>query len=329
MLENQSGYKEGYNMAHKKSIRLKKIAEDLNLKIVAGFKGEDRRVEVEMLSRPGVEFAGFLDFFDPQRILLIGSKEAHFLMLLEESVQIDRVDAVLKLLPPAVIFSINVEIPQYFIDLGNTYGVPLYKSNERTTPINSKLYAYLRSALAPRISIHGTLLDIYGMGTLIIGKSGVGKSETALELIKRNHILVADDRVDVYETAPGVIIGQAPKILERYIEIRGIGIVDVVQMLGAGAFRENKKIRLVIELEHWDKNKTYDRLGIETEHYTIFDTIIPKITIPVLPGRNNATLVESAAMNQKLKYLGYNAAETLIQNVASKAASKGAEDDDE
>lgn len=315
-------------MAYKNSIRLKKKAHDLNLKIVAGFDGEDRRVEVEMLSRPGVEFAGFLDFFDPQRILLIGSKEAHFLMLLDEQVQIERVDAVLKLQPPAVIFSINVDIPQYFMDLGNKYHVPLYKSNERTTPINSKLYSYLRSALAPRESIHGTLLDIYGMGTLIIGKSGVGKSETALELIKRNHILVADDRVDVYETAPGVIIGQAPKILERYIEIRGIGIVDVVQMLGAGAFRENKKIRLVIELEHWDKSKTYDRLGIETQNYTIFGTEIPKITIPVLPGRNNATLVESAAMNQKLKYLGYNAAETLIQNVAAKAA-KGAEDDDD
>src|SRR5690606_15671299 len=142
--------------------------------------------------------------------------------------------------PPCVIFSVNVDVPQYFIDLGNTYGVPLFKSKERTTPVNSKLYAYLRSALAPRKTIHGTLLDIYGMGTLIIGKSGIGKSETALELIKRNHILIADDRVDVYETAPGIIIGQAPKILERYLEIRGIGIVDVVQMLGAGAFRENK-----------------------------------------------------------------------------------------
>jgi HPr kinase/phosphorylase len=219
-------------------------------------------------------------------------------------------------------------VPQYFKDLGNHYGIALYQSKERTTPINSKLYAYLRSALAPRESIHGTLLDIYGLGTLIIGKSGVGKSETALELLKRNHILIADDRVDVYETAPGIIIGQAPKILERYLEIRGIGIVDVVQMLGAGAFRENKKIRLVIELEHWDNNKTYDRLGIETETYVIFGSEIPKITIPVLPGRNTATLVESAAMNQKLKYLGHNAAETLINNVASKAAAKGADDEE-
>ncbi|CDR30122.1 HPr kinase/phosphorylase [Acholeplasma oculi] len=315
-------------MAYTRTISVKKIAKDMELNLIAGGKGEDRRVSVEMLARPGVEFAGFLDFYDPERILLIGSKEAHFLMLLDEDTQIKRVDAVLKLLPPAVIFSVNVEIPEYFKTLSNKYDVPIYHSNERTTPINSKLYAYLRSALAPRETIHGTLLDIYGLGTLIIGKSGVGKSETALELIKRNHILVADDRVDVYETAPGILIGQAPKIIERYLEIRGIGIVDVVQMLGAGAFRENKKIRLVIELEHWDQSKNYDRLGLETETYAIFGSKIPKMTIPVLPGRNNATLVESAAMNQKLKYLGYNAAEELIKNVATKAASKGDDDDE-
>lgn len=315
-------------MAYTRTISVKKIAKDMELNLIAGGKGEDRRVSVEMLARPGVEFAGFLDFYDPERILLIGSKEAHFLMLLDEETQIKRVDAVLKLLPPAVIFSVNVEIPEYFKTLSNKYDVPIYHSNERTTPINSKLYAYLRSALAPRETIHGTLLDIYGLGTLIIGKSGVGKSETALELIKRNHILVADDRVDVYETAPGILIGQAPKIIERYLEIRGIGIVDVVQMLGAGAFRENKKIRLVIELEHWDQSKNYDRLGLETETYAIFGSKIPKMTIPVLPGRNNATLVESAAMNQKLKYLGYNAAEELIKNVATKAASKGDDDDE-
>src|SRR5690606_3115610 len=292
--------------SEKRSISVRKIAKDLDLTVMAGEAGIDGRVTVEMLARPGVEFAGFLDFYDKDRILLIGSKESHFLKLFDEEVQKRRVDAVLKYLPPAVIFSVNVEVPAYFIELGNQYNVPILKSKERTTPVNSKLYAYLRSVLAPRKTIHGTLLDIYGMGTLIIGKSGIGKSETALELLKRNHILIADDRVDVYETAPGIIIGQAPKILERYLEIRGIGIVDVVQMLGAGAFRENKKIRLVIELKVWDDKKSYDRLGLETETYTIFETKIPKITIPILPGRNNATLVESAAMNQKLKYLGYN-----------------------
>lgn len=313
---------------NQRSVSVKKIAKDLDLKLVGGFGGENRLVYVEMLARPGVEFAGFLDFYDKDRILLIGSKESHFLKLLDEETQKSRVEAVLSQQPPAVIFSVNVEIPEYFIELGNKYDVALFKSNERTTPINSKLYAYLRSALAPRMTMHGTLMDIYGLGVLILGKSGIGKSETALELLKRNHILVADDRVDVYETAPGIIIGQAPKILERYLEIRGIGIVDVVQMLGAGAFRENKKIRLVIELEHWNDKKNYDRLGIDTETYKIFDTDISKITIPILPGRNTATLVESAAMNQKLKYLGYNAAEALVKSVALKAQNKGDNDEE-
>lgn len=313
---------------NQRSVSVKKIAKDLDLKLVGGFGGENRLVYVEMLARPGVEFAGFLDFYDKDRILLIGSKESHFLKLLDEETQKSRVEAVLSHQPPAVIFSVNVEIPEYFIELGNKYDVALFKSNERTTPINSKLYAYLRSALAPRMTIHGTLMDIYGLGVLILGKSGIGKSETALELLKRNHILVADDRVDVYQTAPGIIIGQAPKILERYLEIRGIGIVDVVQMLGAGAFRENKKIRLVIELEHWNDKKNYDRLGIDTETYKIFDTDISKITIPILPGRNTATLVESAAMNQKLKYLGYNAAEALVKSVALKAQNKGDNDEE-
>jgi HPr kinase/phosphorylase len=310
-----------------KSITVEKIAKDLNLAVVAGSKGLQRKVTVDMLSRPGVEFAGFLDFYDKDRILLIGSKESSFLKLLDIETQKLRVEAVIKYLPPAVVFSVNVTIPDFFIELGNQYDIPLLKSQERTTAINSKLYSYLHSALAPRMTVHGTLLDIHGLGVMIIGKSGIGKSETALELIKRGHILIADDRVDIYETAPGVVIGQAPKVLERYLEIRGIGIVDVVQMLGASSFRENKKIRLVIELELWDETKVYDRLGLEQETMKFFNTEIPKITIPVLPGRNTATLVESAAMNQKLKYLGYNAAETLVQNVNKKALMKGEEDE--
>ena len=172
------------------------------------------------------------------------------------------------------------------------------------------------------------MLDIHGLGTLIVGKSGIGKSETALELIKRGHILISDDRVDVFEVAPGVVIGSAPKILERFIEIRGIGIVDVVQMFGAACYRENKKIRLIVELELWQENKVYDRLGIETEKVKIFDTEIHKLTIPVLPGRNVATLVESAALNQKLKYLGYDAAKVLTENVAKAASGLELYEDD-
>jgi HPr kinase/phosphorylase len=312
-------------------LKIKHVIVDLNLDLLNNNpKTLNREIKSEMLSRPGVELAGFLDFFDPERLILIGSKESHFMKLLPYDIMRDRVEDMFRKSPPGVIFSTNVEVEDMFLELGNMYHVAILKSHSRTTPLSGSLYQYLHSKLAPRTSLHGVLLDIHGMGTLITGKSGIGKSETALELIKRGHILVSDDRVDIFEAAPGVLVGSAPKILEKFIEIRGIGIVDVVSMFGAGAYRENKKIRLVIELEHWKKGKQYDRLGIETETTKIFNTELAKITIPVLPGRNVATLVESAAMNQKLKYLGYNAAYELTQAVALKASGmrKDEEDDD-
>jgi HPr kinase/phosphorylase len=310
-------------------LKIKHLIRDLKLTLLNDSKTLENEIKSEMLSRPGVELAGFLDFFDADRLILIGSKEAHFMQLLPQMIQIERIEDIFKKNPPGVIFSVNVDVEPILIELGNTYGVAVIKSDSRTTPLSGSLYQYLHSKLAPRTSLHGVLLDIHGMGTLITGKSGIGKSETALELIKRGHILISDDRVDIFEAAPGVLVGSAPKILERYIEVRGIGIVDVVHMFGAGAYRENKKIRLVVELEHWKKGKVYDRLGIETETIKIFNTEIAKITIPVLPGRNVATLVESAAMNQKLKYLGYNAAQALTQAVAKKASGMGKDEEDD
>jgi HPr kinase/phosphorylase len=310
-------------------LKIKHLVADLDLELLTNKKGLEREIKSEMLSRPGVELAGFLDFFDADRIILIGTKEASFLNLLPYDIRRQRIEDMFKKNPPGVIFSINVEIENNFLELGNMYNVAILKSKSRTTPLSGTLYSYLHSKLAPRVSVHGVLLDIHGMGTLIIGKSGIGKSETALELIKRGHILISDDRVDIFEAAPGVLIGSAPKILEKFLEVRGIGIIDVVSMFGAGAYRENKKVRLVVELEHWKKGKAYDRLGIETETTKFFTTEIAKITIPVLPGRNVATLVESAAMNQKLKYLGYNAALELTKAVALKASGMRKDEDED
>ncbi len=310
-------------------LKVKHLVKDLHLEILAGEKAVEREVKAEMLSRPGVELAGFLDFFDADRLVLIGSKENSFMKLLPYDIMKTRVEDIMSKEPAAFIFSINVEVDQLFYDLGNKYNVAILKSPVRTTPLSSQLYAYLHEKLAPRITVHGVLLDIHGMGTMIIGKSGIGKSETALELIKRGHILVSDDRVDIHETAPGVLVGSAPKLIEKYIEVRGIGIVDVVQMFGAGAYRESKKIRLVVELERWEDGKQYDRLGVDMDKISYFNTEIAKVTIPILPGRNVATLVESAAMNTKLKYLGYNAALALTEAVAQKASGYGKEEDDE
>ncbi|BCR35163.1 HPr(Ser) kinase/phosphatase [Mariniplasma anaerobium] len=310
-------------------LKVKHLMKDLGLNIIAGKVGLENEIKAEMLSRPGVELAGFLDFFDKERLILIGSKEDHFMNLLPKDVKRKRIENIMMQKPPAIIFSVNVDIEDLFIELGDKYEVAIVKSDTRTTALSSVLYSYLHSKLAPRTSVHGVLVDIDGMGTLITGKSGIGKSETALELIKRGHILVSDDRVDIFEAAHGVLIGSAPKILEKYIEVRGIGIVDVVSMFGAGAYRETKKIRLVVELEHWEQGKFYDRLGIETQKVKFFDTEIAKITIPVLPGRNVATLVESAAMNQKLKFLGYNAAKELTEAVSKKARRDRRDEEDD
>lgn len=302
----------GYDMNGIKVIHLVK---DNQLSILAGKQGLENYIYEDMISRPGIELAGFMDFFDAKRVILIGSKENSFSNLFSLALQEERIRDIFSHRPPAVIFSVNVEVSPLYIRLGDEYGIPILKSNLRTTALNSKLYSYLQEKLTERQTVHGVLMDIGGLGTLIIGKSGIGKSETALELIKRGHILISDDRVDVYQKDVGILIGQAPKILERYLEIRGIGIVDVVSMFGVGAYRETKKIRLVVELEKWEENKYYDRLGLDLETTKFFDTEIPKVTIPVLPGRNVATLVESAAMNEKLKYMGYHAAFNLTREI--------------
>ena len=309
-------------------IKVIHLVKDNQLTILAGNTGLENYIYEDMISRPGIELAGFMDFFDSKRVILIGSKENSFSNLFSLVIQEERIRDIFSHQPPAVIFSVNVEVSDLYIRLGNEYGIPILKSNLRTTALNSKLYSYLQEKLTERQTVHGVLLDIGGLGTLIIGKSGIGKSETALELIKRGHILISDDRVDVYQKDVGILIGQAPKILERYLEIRGIGIVDVVSMFGVGAYRETKKIRLVVELEKWEENKYYDRLGLDLETTKFFDTEIPKVTIPVLPGRNVATLVESAAMNEKLKYMGYHAAFNLTREI-TRHMKKSEENDHE
>lgn len=291
-----------------KKVTLKAIAKDMDFELIAGEKGLCREVEEEMISRPGMEFAGFFDYFEAERIILVGSKEASYLNLLPDDIARERIEYIYKENPPAFVFSKNVIIKDVFIELGNKYEIPIFKSNMRTTPLSSKLYGYMQELLAEKMSVHGVLLDINGMGTLIMGKSGIGKSETALELIKRGHQLISDDRVEIFEKEVGVLIGSAPKAIEGFMEIRGIGIVNYTQMFGVGAFRENKKIRLVVELETWDKDKNYDRLGLTSLSHKFFNTEVVKVVIPVLPGRNVALLVESAALNIKLKYMGYNGA---------------------
>ncbi len=309
-------------------VLVEKMAIDNNLILLEGEKGLNAKIYDDMISRVGLEFAGFFDYFDNKRLILIGSKDASFLDRQDEKTIRKNIEHMFKLQPPCIVFSQNVIINPIFFEMSKKYNISMFRANLRTTIISSKLYTYLQDKLAPRISVHGTLLDINGMGTLIIGKSGIGKSETALDLIQRGHQLIADDLVEIMEKEPGNLIGSSPEILKRYMEIRGIGIVDVVNMYGAAAYRDRKMIRLVVELESWNNEKYYDRLGLDSSKIKYFNTEITKVTIPILPGRTVSLLVESAAMNEKLKYLGHNAALEFVQRVDENVASKGGNKDD-
>lgn len=314
-----------------KGIKVSKLVNNTNLTVISGEEYLDNIISVEMINRPQVELCGIFDYMDNQRLIVIGVKEVLLLDSYKKDKKEKIIDTLMSKRPPAVILSGNEEVSrvvELFKKFATKYHVPVLQSILKTTPLTGKLYDYLREHVVKPYSEHGVLLDVYGLGALIIGDSAVGKSETALELIKKGHILIADDLVEIREQTQGNIIGSAPQILRRYLEIRGIGIVDVISMFGASSYREKKRIKLVIALEKWDANKEYDRLGLMDESVTYFNTKIPKITIPVLPGRNVASLVESAVLNQKLKNLGYNAALNFTEKIAKKAQGQGDEDDD-
>lgn len=284
------------------------VIKGLKLEVLAGIEGINREVKNPSLSKPGLELAGLFDFYEHDRIQIMGSKEGTFFHWLNEVDQKIRVKMLFEKQPPAFIFSKNVDVPQLFIELGNHYHIPVLKSSYKTTSLFSELFAFLQAKLAERTSVHGVLMDINGVGVLITGKSGVGKSEVALELIRRGYMLVADDIIEIYQKEKGVIIGEAPDLLKKYLEIRGIGIVNVIYLFGSKAYRENKRISLFVELEKWDDDSKFDRLGLTEEKKSFFDTEITSVTLPITEARNTATLVEAAAYDYKSKTLGYHSA---------------------
>lgn len=291
------------------ALTVQHLIDDYRLELISGKRGVDREITKPQVSRPGIELAGLFDFYEHDRIQVFGSKEVAFFGWLNDNDQEIRVDMLFQKQPPTFIFSTNAEIPDVFVRKGEQYDIPILKSNKKTSALLSSLYDYLSAKLSPRQSLHGTLVDISGVGVMIRGKSGIGKSEVALELIRRGHQLVADDRVDIYQRELGIVVGEAPEILRRYLEIRGIGIVNVVKMFGAKAFKENKKIMLIVDLEPWDQKSDYDRLGLENYTIRLFDTDVAHVRIPISEGRNVATLVEAAAVNSRLKYLGEHSAQ--------------------
>ena len=303
-------------MEGKYSVALRQIIQEFALIPVYSPDGyEERLVMNDDLNRSGLQLAGFFDFFDPTRIQLIGKVEASYIDHLTSDERLNIFEKLFEQNVPCLIYTRYIDPDDECVEMAQKYKIPLFKSAEETSDLMASLIAYLKLVLAPRITRHGVLVEVYGEGILLLGDSGVGKSETAIELVKRGHRLIADDAVEIKKVSNKTLVGTSPEIIRHYVELRGIGVVDVRRIFGMGAIKETEKIDLVINLEQWREDKIYDRLGAETNYTEILEINIPSLTVPVKPGRNLAIILEVAAMNNRQKKMGYNAAQELLHNL--------------
>lgn len=296
-------------------VRTKDLLDNFNLTLVAGKDGIHREIITSDISRPGTEMTGYFKYYPKERLQLIGKTEMTYFLGLSEEEQRDRAERLCTDVTPGIVISRGMDVPQALIDAANEAGVPILHSPRKTTRVISRLTNFLEAKFAPFTAVHGVLVDVYGVGVLITGQSGVGKSETALELVKRGHRLVADDSVEIRQEDYDTLIGSSPPLIEHMLEIRGLGIINVMTLFGAGAVLSSKKISMVVHLENWDEKKQYDRLGLDEDKMKIMDVSLPKATIPVRPGRNLAVIIEVAAMNFRLKRMGVNAAEEFSERL--------------
>ncbi|MDO3677278.1 HPr(Ser) kinase/phosphatase [Paenibacillus ehimensis] len=292
-----------------KKVKVSDLVREFHLEIICGEEGLKRPIVTADLYRPGLEMAGYYEFHPTDRVQILGKTELTFFDGLSSEERMDRMHRLCA--PeetPCIIISRGMDAPIELLAAANEHQITVVRTAMATTILASRLTNFLENRLAPTTTIHGVLVDVYGIGMLISGSSGIGKSETALELVKRGHRLIADDAVEIRQTADHQLIGNAPELIRHLLEIRGIGIINVMTLFGAGAVRTEKKISVVVKLETWQQDKQYDRLGLDEETTQIIDTNIPLVTIPVRPGRNLAVIIEVAAMNYRLKRMGYNAA---------------------
>lgn len=289
-------------------VKVSDLANQFQMEVVSGQSGLKRTIEIADLCRPGLEMAGYFEYHPEDRVQILGKTELAFFERLSESDRMDRMQRLCVDVTPCIIVTRGLPVPDELIESSNKCGLPVLSSNANTTTLASQITDFLEHKLAPSTTIHGVLVDVYGIGMLISGSSGIGKSETALELVKRGHRLIADDAVEIRQTAENVLIGNAPELIRHLLEIRGVGIINVMTLFGAGAVRNNTRINVVVKLETWQQDKQYDRLGLDEENIDIIDSVVPLVTIPVRPGRNLAVIIEVAAMNYRLKRMGFNAA---------------------
>ena len=303
-------------MKPQNSVTLARIIKEFSLEELSMPKNAgELLVSTAETNRPGLQLSGFYEFFDNDRIQVIGKSEDSFLYMFDEGDQKARMDAFMATKPPAVILTRALPASQYMLESAEKYGIPLLRTDDGTSSFISALIAFLNVHLAPRITRHGVLVEVYGEGILLLGESGVGKSETAIELVKRGHRLIADDAVEIRKVSSKSLVGSAPENIRHFIELRGIGIINARRIFGMGAVKLTEKIDLVVNLELWDSDKVYDRMGLDALYTNILGIDVPSATIPVKPGRNLAVIIEVAAMNNRQKKMGYNAAQELLKNL--------------
>lgn len=298
------------------SVTLEKLASESNLAVAYTPKElKEIKVFTAEVYRPGIMLAGYYQYFDSTRIQILGLTEISYLEELDEQLRHTHLEKLFSFVPPAVIISRGIQPMPEMMEYAQRYAVPLLLSSETTSTLMSTLITTLNTELAPRITRHGVLVEVYGEGILILGDSGVGKSETAIELVKRGHRLIADDAVELRKVSTRKVMGMAPENIRHFIELRGIGIINVARLFGIGAVKNSVEVEMVVQLEPWDRTKNYDRTGLETDQYDILDVRVPTMLIPVMPGRNLAVIIETAAINNRQKEMGYNAAQELLRRL--------------
>ena len=298
------------------SVPLTTIVKEFDLQVeFASTDYESIRLTVEDVARPGMQLAGYFDHFEPMRLQVLGNVEMSYLAKLSPAERSKIFDRLFSYKFPALLISRNSSPSEQCMEMAKKHNVSVLRSSEATSTIVSALIAYLKSALAPRITRHGVLMEVYGEGVLLIGESGIGKSETAIELVKRGHRLIADDAVEIKKISGNSLVGTAPELVRNYIELRGIGIINVAKLFGMGAVKIENEINLVVNIVPWNTHEVYDRLGLEDQFTEILGVKIPMNTIPVTPGRNLAVILEVAAMNNRQRKFGYNPAQEFTDQI--------------
>lgn len=317
-------------MKEKYSISLAKLIKEFHLETVYLPQEADKiMITNPEVDRPGLALSGFYEIFDATRIQMIGKAEHKYLENLPDFERKFKIENFISQGPQAVIVTSDLPVYPEILELAQIHHVPILTTHERTSHAMATIITWLNLQLAPRITRHGVFVEVYGEGLLLLGESGIGKSETAIELVKRGHRLIADDAVEIKRVSDKKLVGLAPDLIRHYVELRGIGIVDVRRIFGMGAIKETEQIDLIVNLEPWINGKMYDRFGLQSETFNILDVEVPSITIPVTPGRNMAIIIEIAAMNNRQKKMGYNTAEEFNRRLMAQFENKEKEQEQE